>query len=84
MYIYLHVPNYLNLSSIFIILSHYYLQIMSEYNQEEQRAFLQFVTGCPRYPSIYLSPRYPSIYLSIHLSIYPFIYVAQNQRKKSP
>jgi E3 ubiquitin-protein ligase TRIP12 len=25
-------------------------QILSEYNQEEQRAFLQFVTGCPRLP----------------------------------
>ena len=24
--------------------------IMSEYNQDEQRAFLQFVTGCPRLP----------------------------------
>jgi len=25
-------------------------QILSEYNHEEQRAFLQFVTGCPRLP----------------------------------
>jgi len=25
-------------------------QILSEYNQDEQRAFLQFVTGCPRLP----------------------------------
>ena len=24
--------------------------IMSEYNEEEQRSFLQFVTGCPRLP----------------------------------
>ena len=24
--------------------------IMSEYSEEEQRAFLQFVTGCPRLP----------------------------------
>ena len=23
-------------------------EILSSYNQEEQRAFLQFVTGCPR------------------------------------
>ena len=25
-------------------------QIMSEYDQEDQRSFLQFVTGCPRLP----------------------------------
>jgi len=28
----------------------YLFQIMAGYNQEEQRAFLQFVTGCPRLP----------------------------------
>ena len=25
-------------------------QIMAEYDQDDQRAFLQFVTGCPRLP----------------------------------
>ena len=25
-------------------------EVMSEYNREEQRQFLQFVTGCPRLP----------------------------------
>ena len=25
-------------------------EVMSEYNREEQRRFLQFVTGCPRLP----------------------------------
>lgn len=37
------------------------LQVMSEYNESEQRAFLQFVTGSPKLP---IGGEYPNSHCS--------------------